>query len=56
MKLDLALEEVNLILTSLGRMPYEAVFEIVEKIKAQALPQINKPSDKPAEVTNLDTK
>ena len=39
MKLDLSIQEINLILTSLGRMPYEAVFGLVEKIQAQAKEQ-----------------
>ena len=36
MKLDLTIQEANLILASLGRMPYEAVFGSIEKIQAQA--------------------
>lgn len=39
MKLDLSIQEINLILASLGRMPYEAVFGLVEKIQAQAREQ-----------------
>jgi len=39
MKLDLSIAEINLILGSLGRMPYEAVFGLVEKIQAQAKEQ-----------------
>ena len=39
MKLDLSVQEINLILASLGRMPYEAVFGLVEKIQAQAKEQ-----------------
>jgi hypothetical protein len=41
MKLELTLQEVNLILTGLGRLPYESVFELVDKVKSQAVPQIN---------------
>jgi len=40
MKLDLSIQEVNIILASLGRMPYEAVFELVEKIRNQAKEQV----------------
>ena len=36
MKLDLSIQEINLILASLGRMPYESVFGVIEKIQAQA--------------------
>lgn len=39
MKLDLTIAEINLILGSLGRMPYEAVFALIEKIQAQAKEQ-----------------
>ena len=39
MKLDLTIAEINLILGSLGRMPYEAVFGLIEKIQAQAKEQ-----------------
>lgn len=40
MKLNLTLNEINLILTSLGKMPYESVFELVGKIREQAEPQL----------------
>ncbi|MFZ4600778.1 MAG: hypothetical protein ACOYNN_19210 [Terrimicrobiaceae bacterium] len=46
MKLKLSLQEVNAVLTGLGRLPYEAVFELVDKIKNQAIPQIDKTSIK----------
>jgi hypothetical protein len=36
MKLDLSIQEINTILASLGRMPYEAVFGVIEKIQEQA--------------------
>jgi len=39
LKLELSVQEINLILASLGRMPYEAVFGLVEKIQAQAKEQ-----------------
>lgn len=39
MKLDLTIQEANLILASLGKMPYEAVFALIEKIQAQAKEQ-----------------
>ena len=44
MKLDLSLQEVNTLLTGLGRLPYEAVFELVDKVKGQAAPQLNQPA------------
>jgi len=40
MKLDLSVQEVNLILSALGRLPYEAVFELVEKVRKQASQQL----------------
>jgi hypothetical protein len=45
MKLELSLQEINTVLTGLGRLPYEAVFELVDKIKNQATPQLNQPAN-----------
>ena len=39
MKLDLNINEINTILFCLGRAPYEAVFELIEKIRNQAKEQ-----------------
>jgi len=39
LKLDLTIQEANLILASLGRMPYEAVFALIENIRKQATDQ-----------------
>jgi hypothetical protein len=36
MKFEFTLEETNLVMASLGRMPYESVFQLVDKIKSQA--------------------
>jgi len=44
-KLTFTLEEVNVILASLGKQPYEAVFTLVEKIKQEATPQIKENDD-----------
>jgi hypothetical protein len=38
--LELTLNEINLILQALGQAPYAQVAELVEKIKAQAIPQV----------------
>jgi hypothetical protein len=38
--LNLSVQEINLILQALGQAPYAQVFELVEKIKAQAVPQV----------------
>jgi|APCry1669188879_1035177.scaffolds.fasta_scaffold233127_2 hypothetical protein len=40
MNFELTFEEINLIMVSLGRMPYESVFQLVEKLKSQATPQL----------------
>jgi len=38
--LNLELQELNGILTALGQMPYAQVAELVEKIRQQAIPQV----------------
>jgi hypothetical protein len=38
--LNLSVQEINLILQALGQAPYAQVAELVEKIKAQAIPQV----------------
>lgn len=43
-KLELSLEEVNAILAGLGKLPYEAVFQIVAKVQAQAQEQLKQPA------------
>jgi hypothetical protein len=40
MKLDLSLNEINVIMQALGQMPYASVFELVEKIRTQAQAQV----------------
>jgi len=39
-KFELDINEVNVIMAALGRMPYETVFALVDKIRAQAAPQL----------------
>jgi hypothetical protein len=39
MKLEFTIEELNIIMASLARMPYESVFQIIENIKMQAANQ-----------------
>jgi len=39
-KLELTIDEVNGILASLGKMPFEAVAGLVDKIKQQGIPQV----------------
>jgi hypothetical protein len=40
MKLELTINEVNMILQALGNAPYAQVFELVEKIRTQAQAQV----------------
>ena len=40
MKFEFTIEEINTIMASLGKAPYEAVFQLVEKIRQQAAPQL----------------
>jgi hypothetical protein len=40
MKLELTINEVNMILQALGNAPYAQVFELVEKIRTQAQGQV----------------
>ena len=46
MNFEFTIEEVNVIMAALGRSPYEAVFQLVEKIRTQAGPQL--PANNPA--------
>jgi len=38
--LDLTVNEINVILAALGQAPYAQVAELFEKIKVQAVPQV----------------
>jgi len=38
--IKLSLDNVNKILAALGQMPYQSVFELVEDIRTQVVPQI----------------
>lgn len=38
--LELSIQEINLILQALGQAPYAQVAELVDKIKVQAIPQV----------------
>lgn len=46
--LEMTLEETNLVLASLARQPYEAVFKTVEKIREQAERQLKEASSEEA--------
>jgi hypothetical protein len=49
--LTLFLEEVNLILGSLGNLPFNQVSGLIEKLKAQAIPQLPQEAPQAAEDT-----
>lgn len=43
--LKLSLAQVNLIMAALGKAPYEAVADLVQSIREQAIPQVPKPEE-----------
>jgi len=45
-KLELSLEETQIVLVGLSKLPYEAVAGLIDKVKGQAQPQVQ-----PAEQT-----
>ena len=48
LKFELSIEETNIVMTALGRMPYESVFNLVQKFQQQATPQLqNQPQTVP---------
>lgn len=47
-KLELTIDEVNAILGSLGKHPFESIFQLVNKIQAQGQAQIPAPPEAPA--------
>jgi hypothetical protein len=47
LNLKLNINEVNLILESLGTQPYLRVFELIDRIQTQAKEQMNGPMPKP---------
>ena len=49
-KLDLTIEEVNGVLVALGKAPYEMAQPIIDKIKSQAIPQVQPVAPVEAEV------
>jgi len=40
MKFEFTIEEINVIMSGIVRLPYEQVFQLIENIKAQAAPQL----------------
>jgi hypothetical protein len=46
--LTLTLGSLNIVMAALGKAPYEQVADLVQSIREQAIPQIQKPQDAPA--------
>ena len=42
-KLELSIKEINVILQSLGQMPFAQVVEVIQKVKTQAESQLQQP-------------
>ena len=43
--LNLTLTQVNIIMAALGKAPYEAVADLVQSIREQAIPHVPKPEE-----------
>ena len=41
--LSLTIDETNTVLTALGKMPYEDVFQLIGKVQEQAQSQLQQP-------------
>jgi hypothetical protein len=41
LKLELSLDDVNIIFSALGKMPFEQVYDLIGKIRMQAEAQLN---------------
>lgn len=50
-KLELTVEEVNFTLAALSKQPFEQVAALIEKVRSQAIPQVQAEQPAPAEVT-----
>ena len=50
-KLDLTIDEVNVVLASLGKQPFEAVAGVIQKIQQQAGPQVQEISEQQKNAT-----
>ena len=47
LKLNLSLEQINIILAGLGKIPYEAAAPVVDSIRGQAQPQLQAQEEQP---------
>jgi hypothetical protein len=41
--LTLTVDQLNVVMSALGKAPYEVVADLVRLIRDQAIPQVNKP-------------
>lgn len=48
-KLELSIEETQIVLVGLSKLPYEAVAAVIDKIKGQAQPQVQTAEEPVAE-------
>lgn len=53
LKFELSINDANLVLGALGKMPYEAVAELVANLRTQAQPQLEA-AEAANDVTNPD--
>lgn len=44
-KLELTVEEVNLALSALAKQPFETVAALIEKVRSQAISQVEPPKE-----------
>ena len=48
-KLELSVDETQIVLVALSKLPYEAVAGVIEKVKSQAQPQVQPVEEQPTE-------
>ena len=53
LKLELSVEEINLVLSSLSKKPFEEVSELIAKIRSQAIPQLEEPKKEEEKVKKV---
>ncbi len=47
LKFEITVEEGNLITTALGKLPFENVYLLIQKLQAQATPQLEQSTEPP---------
>lgn len=56
LELKITVDEANLVLESLGQMPFNKVYTLIGKIQDQAAQQLRSEEPAAADVTQLETK